>query len=332
MTLIVNGAEWNFNGLNAVEAEELIDRALEFIDISRVRGEKVLVGDDFQTRPMYGAATLWELFSDANPLSLPPELAQELSAWLVRADKYADADVWPEGFDDTLISIGDGPFTKNDDVAWVHYSVRAGVPTASLSLLTSGVIITRTATGDSLLHFVSDEQGRTSFWRDMMVLDGDGVGSLLRFASRAYPHLYFVDDVLSDAQHLVGGYVALRQGVKNSLEVLNDWGHWIFTCPPPALAPGEAPPPNPNASPPNRIIELRLAGFGLTAAPENPNVRDHKRSREARETIISGRRIYCEWHVKLQLHQNRIHFHGPIPESDDKVVIGMIHEHLPLPG
>lgn len=331
MSFVVNGADWDFNGLNVPEAEELIDRALAFIETSRERGEEISVGDDFQTRPMHGAVTLWDLFSAASPLPLPRELSQELSAWLMRAPRYADSDLWPEGFEDAVISIGGGPAIVNEDVAWVHYSIRSGVPAASLALRASGVIVTSTASGNVDMHFVSDEVGRTRFWRDMIILDGDRLDSILEFASRAYPDLHFVDGVLAGAEHLSGGYLASRQRVRHALEVLNDWGVWTFTCAPPALAPGEAPPPDPSVRPTNHVIELRFAGFGVTAAPENPNVRAHRASREARETLVSGRTLYCEWHIKLQPHQNRIHFHGPIPESGNKVVIGMIHEHLPLP-
>lgn len=331
MSFVVNGADWDFNGLSVAEAADLIDRALAFIELSRERGEDVSVGDDFQTRLMFGTATLWDLFSASSALPLPREFSQELSAWLMRAPRYADRDHWPGGFEDAVITIGDGPPTVNEDVAWVHYSLRSGVPAAALTLRTSGVIATHTASGSVDTHFVSDETGRKCYWRDAILLDGDRFGSLLEFASRAYPDLYFVDGVLAGAEHLSGGYLASRQRVKHALEVLNDWGSWTFTCPPPALAPGEATPPDPNARPTNHIMELRFAGFGITAAPENPNVRTHRASREARETIVSKRTLYCEWHVKLQLHQNRIHFHGPVSESDNRVVIGMIHEHLPLP-
>ncbi|WP_266031142.1 hypothetical protein [Brucella intermedia] len=333
MSFVVNGADWNFDGVSPSEAEELIERALSFIETSLERGEEVFVGDDFQTRSMHGTATLWDLFSADSPLALPRELSQELSAWLMRAPRYADSEPWPDGFEDGMISIDGEPSIINEDVAWVYYSIRSGIPFALLTLRKSDVIKTNTNSGDIDIHFVSDESGRIRFWRDMIVLDGDGFESLSQFASRAYPDLHFVDGVLTGASHnLAGGYLASRHRIRHAFEVLNDWGFWVFTCPPPALAPGEAPPPDPNASPSNHLIELRFAGFSVTAAPENPNVRGHRASREARETLVSGQTLYCEWHVKLQPHQNRIHFHRPVVESGNKVVIGMIHEHLPLPG
>lgn len=331
MSFVVNGADWDFNGLNSSKVEELIDRALAFIETSRERGEVVLIGDDFQSRPMYGEAKLWELFSPDSPLSLPYELSQELTAWLMSAPRYADSESWPEGVEDAMISIGGVPSALNEDVAWVHYSIRSRKPCAVLSLHTSGEIDTITDSGDAKIHFVNDEQGRTHFWRDMIVLDGDSLQSLLQFASRAYPELYFIEGVLNDADHLTGGYLALRRDVQRALEMLNDRGHWIFTTPPPALTPDEVSPPDSDASLGNQLIERRFAASGINAAPENPNVRGDRVSREAREAIISGRILYCEWHVKLQRHQNRIYFHKPVVESENKIIIGMISSHLPLP-
>jgi len=333
MSFIVNGADWSFEGISPDEVEQRIDRALAFIETSRERGEAVLIGDDFQTRPMHGQATLWDLFSPNSPLPLSQELAQELSAWLMRAPYYADSDPWPTGFDDELISIGDAQPMNNIDLAWVHYSIRCGVPSASLTLGTTNVIVTRTASANVETHFVSDESGRTRFWRDMIDLDGDTFESFLRLASRAYPDLHFIEGVLTGADHhLAGGYLALRKRIQLALAVLNDWGSWVFTSPPPAIAPGEPTMHDNATSPTNQLIERRFAGLGMTAAPENPNVRAHKASREARETILSGRTLFCEWHIKLEPHQNRVHFHKPVAESNNKVVVGMIHEHLPLPG
>lgn len=331
MAFIVNGSEWDFSGMPSADAEALIDRALEFIEISYQRGEDVAVGDDFQTRAMRGAEALWDLFSPTSPLPLRRELSQELSAWLVKAPRYADAPHWPNGFGGNPISIEGAAPVANDDVEWVHFAVRAGTPMACMTLGQSRLATTTTGTGTAQVHFAGDEAGRKVFWRDAMVLAGDTLRSLVDYAERAYPNLHFVGCVLSDAAGLSGGYIASRRRLRAALETLDDWGHWVFTWPPPALAPNEGLPPDPDARPTNYIIEHRFAGFNIEAAPENPNVRFHTESRKAREIQIKGRTLYCEWHVKLQPHQNRIYFHGPVPESGDKVVIGIIDRHLPLP-
>jgi hypothetical protein len=332
MTFIVNGADWNFTDMDVSAVECSIDRVLDFIAVSADRGEEVLIGDDFQTRPMHGSYTLWELFSEDSPLQLSKELSQELSAWLLRAQRYADVLDWPAGVDDAMISIDGAPFSLNEDLAWVHYCMRSGRPTASITLGPSRIVATATASGTIDVHLVGEDSGRKQFWRTAIKIEGDNLNSLVRYSQNAYPDLYFIENVLSDADHLAGGYLASRHRVCFALAVLNDWGRWAFNHPPPAISPEDTLPPQQGARPSNQIIEHRFLGFGLVTAPENPNVRSHRISREARESVIDGRTIYCEWHVKLELHQNRIHFHAPVPESGNRVVIGMISEHLPLPA
>ncbi|MER8948658.1 hypothetical protein [Mesorhizobium sp. M0809] len=317
--------------MSAGDVGRLIDRALDFVAVSADRAEEVMIGDDFQIKLMHGALTLWDLFSEESPLHLRGEMAQELAGWLGRAQRYADTDDWPEGFEDPMVSIDGGPPTYNEDVAWVHYSNRAGRAAACVTLYANSIGTTTTATGNAAVHFVSDDVGRKRYWRDMIVLEGDNLESLVCHAPHAYPDLHFVDGVITHADHLSGGYLASRQRVRAALAALNDWGHWTFTWPPPAIAPGEAPLHVSDAQPSHQLVEHRFTGFGLNAAPEKPNVRDHRVSREAREIVLGGRTLYCEWHVKLEPHRNRIHFHAPVPESGDRVVIGMITEHLPLP-
>lgn len=332
MTFIVNGADWDFAEMDAEAVECLIDRALGFVAVSADRGEDVLIGDEFQTRPMHGAFTLWDLFAEDSPLHLSKEIAQELAAWLQRAQRYPDVSEWPAGVDDAMISIGGAPAAQNEDLAWVHYCLRSGRPTASITLGPSQVVATTTATGSIEVHFVGDDSGRKQFWRTAITLEGDNLNSLVRYAEHAYPDLHFVGNVLLDADHLAGGYLASRQRVRFALAILNDWGSWTFAHPPPAISPEDTLPPHLDERPSNQLIEHRFSGFGLVAAPENPNVRSHRISREARQTVIDERTLYCEWHIKLEPHRNRIHFHAPVPESGNRVVIGMIAEHLPLPA
>ena len=83
MAFIVNGAEWAFNGITVADAQARIERALDFIGTSMERREVVAVGEDFQTRPMCGTESLWELFHKDSALALPPELSRELEAWLM---------------------------------------------------------------------------------------------------------------------------------------------------------------------------------------------------------------------------------------------------------
>lgn len=331
MTFIVNGADWRFDDVTGDVVTQALESFFDFSSISKERGEAIKLGDDFQSRPMRGALTLWELFAPDVGLGLAGELRQELAVWLGPAQYYV-ADDWPEGVDQTMIAIrGDMP-AENIDVSWAHHCVRAGRAVACFTIAEAAVVETVTSAGAAFVHFVADEASRTRFWRDAIVLEGDDANSLRRNAIHAFPGIWFVDGVLAHLDRLAGGYLASRQRVRETLAVLDDWGRWIFTCPPPTLTPDEGAPPGNQALPPNQVVAARFTHFNLDAAPEKPNVRLDRRCREARETTLAGRTLYCEWHVKLEPHRNRIHIHAPVPESGEKLVVAMIDEHLPLPG
>lgn len=331
MAFVVNGADWRFDGMSNEEVENRIDDFLGFVEVSREREETVEIGEDFQYRNMLGELTLWEMFGECSDLSVSVEIQQEMAAWLGRTGCYLDRDNWPDGVDAIEIEIGDDAACENADVAWVHHCVRNGMITGCVTLQESCLVDTKTRLGEANLHFVRDEGSRKNFWREAISLDGDNAGSLISYASHAFPNIHFVDGVLGGVNRLSGGYLASRGLVKGALASLDDWGRWVFTSPPPAMTPEECPNANGGGHPSNQLIENRFSGLGLDAAPENPNVKADRVSREARETVLRGCKLYCEWHIKLEPHRNRIHIHAPVPESDEKVVVGMIDEHLPLP-
>lgn len=333
MSFVVDGAEWRFDGWTAEEVFTALDKLLARVHKARERDEMVWIGEDLQSRPMLGTLDLWSLCSDAAPIRLSVELTQELSAWLAKAPQYLDEKEWPEGFaDDNTVRIAENPSEANADVAWAHHHIRAGRAVACLGMKRAGPVKTTTSKGSALVYWVQDENTHRLFWRDAIRIEGDCKETLERLAPHAFPDLYFHDGVWSGMQKLGGGYAASRDRIRHYLSALDDGGRWAFTFPPPALSRGEACGPDSTARPTNQIIERRFQGMDLDMAPENPNVYADRVCREAREILVGGRALYCEWHGKLEGHRNRIHVHPPVPQSNDKVVIGIIHEHLPLPG
>lgn len=310
---------------------QAIESFLDFVAVSSERDEPIMIGDEFQTMLMFDEFSLWELFGEDVALDLPQELRQELAAWLGRVKFYSDSEVWPEGMDSFSLSVDGGPMQDSPDIAWVHHSIRAGVTMSCASIFRSSVSRVRCQLGETVVHFVLDENGRKSFWRYSITFEGDNEQSLIRNAERAYPDLYFYRGVLNHLNNLSGGYLSNRLAIRETLEILNDFGAWVFNFPPPALAPEDTAPAQEGLNPSNQLIEKRFAGFGLDVAPEKPNVRSDVTCRIAREAKLQSRVLYCEWHVKLERHRNRIHLHSPVPESDGKVVVGMIADHLPLP-
>ncbi|CAJ0849122.1 hypothetical protein AMST5_00079 [freshwater sediment metagenome] len=331
MSFVVDGTQWRFDDLSPHEIGASIERLLDRVSTALDRNEIVWIGDDLQTRSVLYNLDLWSLFSPEAPISLSAELAQELAAWLGRAPRYADEVEWPEGLDDILIRVDDDE-TESADIAWAHHHVRAGRPVACLGVTKPGPRKTESSHGNAIVHWVVDEATHRAFWRSAIEVEGDNEDTVQRIAPHAFPDLYFHDGVWDGLKHLAGGYYALSSEIRRYFAVLDDHGKWAFTCPPPALSPGEAADPSVTSSPPNQIIERRFSGLGLTMAPENPDVYADRRCRSARQIKIGEKTFYCEWHGKLEPHRNRVHVHSPAPESKEKVIIGIIHEHLPLPG
>lgn len=331
MAFVVDGAEWCFDGWSEGKIIEAIGKLLERIWIARDRQESVWIGDDLQTKRVLGDFDLWSLCSPDSPITLPVEIVQELTAWLGPAPRYLD-DEWPDGMvETTLVEIVPGAAAENADVAWAHHHVIAGRPMACLGLTRSGLHETISSAGSAYVHWVLDETTHRAFWRSAIDIMGDNEGTLERIAPHAFPDLHFHNGVWRGLRRLAGGYLAVRSQIRRYLTVLDDHGRWAFTFPPPALSPGEAVEAEADARPTNQVIERRFRGLNLDMAPENPNVYADNQCRAAREIAIRDRLLYCEWHCKLEPHQNRLHIHAPIDETNGRVVIAIFDKHLPLP-
>lgn len=331
MTFIVDGSEWSYTEDEArANLPGDLETLLDFVSIGMEREEKTLVGQDFQTKTIVGENTLWELFGGNSPVILSGEVYQELSAWLGKSPFYVDLPDWPEDADETMVSIAGAEAFDNSDVAWVHHCVRGRRASACYSRTRRGLISTQTALGTVEVYFVNTEADRIAFWRNAIGLEGDNAATLRRMARHAYPSVQFHPGVLEQVDDLDGGYHPLRHQVQHTFAMLNDHGNWLFTCPPPAVSP-EEPTGNGGGEPPKALIRERFTNLGLVGEPENPNVRLDNNCRVAREVTVSGKVFYCEWHIKLELHRNRIHVHGPEEETDNRVLVGIIARHLPLP-
>ncbi len=330
MAFVVDGSQWKFDGLNAEKITEFIDRFTQNLGRARSRGEIVWIGEDLQSKHVLKDLDIWSL-REAGVL-VDHDLWQEFAAEIGRLNQYLDSPDWPDGFvDDTSISIAGGSKVENFDVAWVHHHVRNGQPMGCIGLTEIGVWETCSSFGACEVHWIADPASHRQFWRSAIDLEGCSPAAFKRIAPHAYPNLYFCPGVLNDIEMLKGGFHANFRVLRRYLDAFDDHGRWAFTAPPPALSPQEAQGTGREA-PSNQIIERRFMGLGLSVAPEKPDVYLQRNCRLAREITINGATLYCEWHGKLQPHQNRIHIHAPVPQSGNSLVIARIAVHLPLPG
>lgn len=328
MAFVIDGSEWSLDRFESTAnffcaIEQVIERAY----IAEDRRETVWIGDDFQTRSMDGELDLWSVVSQ---LGASGELRQELASWLSRAPCYLDTE-WPEGIEGGLwVEVGGGPAEENSDIAWIHHCNRIGRPVACLSLSRSGCFETTSHLGTVSTWWVQSEADHVGFWRSQ-IADGDGERLIQQLAPHAFPDICFTPNVWRGIRGFAGGYASASEKLRKCLSVLNDFGSWIFTTPPPALRPEDNVAATAGSAT-RDIIQRRFTGYGLTVAPEANEVGLKARYRAPREVVLGSRTLYCEWHEKLEPHQNRVYFHGPVPESDGKIVIGIFSHHLPLPG
>ncbi|CAG2159543.1 hypothetical protein LMG26411_06780 [Cupriavidus numazuensis] len=334
MAFVIDGSEWSFDTWTVQEVCTALEGLLERVWSARERGEVVWIGDDLQSRHVLPNMDIWSLCAPDAPITLPIELQHELAAWLGSAPRYADQNIWPDGMvETTRIRVGNAPHVDNPDVAWAHHHVRASRAVACMSIRSDGPHNTQSDLGNSVVHWVRTEQSHREFWRDAIDVERDTEETLERLAPHAFPDLHFHPPVWRQIHNFAGGYNAVRLRLRAYLAALDDHGCWAFMHPPPALRPDEvALVVDPTAQPSNQIVERRFHGMALDIAPENPNVYQDAYCRRARQITIGQRTIYCEWHGKLERHQNRLHIHAPIPESNNKVVIAIFDAHLPIPG
>lgn len=327
MAFVVDSSEWNAEKFASPSAfVEALTALVGRVQIALNRHEVVWIGDDLQSTAIMDGHDLWSL-TEAG-LELPGELLQELGAWLGHARYYIDEEVWPVGFESFNLCV-DGEVVDCADVSWAHHCTLARRPVACLGLQRNGVFRTESATGETHVRWVRDEFDHVSFWRDV-IASNDSDGQLQALAQHAFPDLFFVENVWRGIRDFNGGYRAVSMKLRNALSVLNDHGAWVFITSPPNLHPAELR-RDEGSLPTNQLIQQRFSGLGLTVSPEAIEVRQDGNCRRAREVMVRGRVLYCEWHEKIEPHQNRIYFHPPVAESDNKTVIGFLTHHLPLP-
>lgn len=332
MSFVIDGSDWDFTGQSSEEIAKVLDRLLDRLAVAAERREIVWTGDDLQTRHVRGELDFWSLWSPAAGLDLPNELRQEMCAFLGRAPRYLDEKHWPAGLTEaTAVAIADDIPQERQDVAWAHHSVREGRAVACLGIRRAGAFTTHSVLGEAVVHWVNDEAGHRRFFRDAIDVERNTPVTLERLAPHAFPDLHFLDGIWGSLGDFDGDYERVRKNLRKLLSGLDDHGRWIFTAPPPALSPTDPPGP-PGKSPGNQLIEQRFKQLVWEIAPENPNVFAKRNCREARERPLGNRTLYLEWHAKLDRHINRVHIHPPVPESADRVVVGIFANHLPLPG
>lgn len=66
-------------------------------------------------------------------------------------------------------------------------------------------------------------------------------------------------------------------------------------------------------------------------SPESNRTNTNQSCRKARTILVAGKKVYCEWHVKISPTHDRIYFAWNTEDRilvNDKIIIGIFHKHL----
>jgi hypothetical protein len=164
------------------------------------------------------------------------------------------------------------------------------------------------------LHFIGTEAGLAQFHRAVPVYANYTESELLEQLPHAFPSLFFHEKL--DIGKFDEKYPAIREKLLNALAYLNDrfrdalheWGN----------QPGKI----------ERDFKALCRGVGGISQETSDTMRRHGRQREVRVRETS---VFCEWHVKLRPHIDRVHFayeEKYRAAADGKIIVGIFTDHL----
>ncbi len=223
-----------------------------------------------------------------------------------------------QDWDDSVPAVADiaieeaGP-TLALSIAYAHTCALSGQGVACLVFghcPRRGFIPTVSEVGSAKVFFFAYTSALPSFWRELYELEDVGESDFFTIAERAFPGLIFNPELAF--RRFDGDYRDLRSRVVTHLGVLND--HFLATH---RAANGVA-----------RDIEATLTPKGCSGvSPEGPRTHKNAQVMRQRDILYDGDTVRCEWHSKIELHRNRIHFAFG-DRFGEKVFIGIFVDHL----
>ena len=155
--------------------------------------------------------------------------------------------------------------------------------------------------------FIATPTDHPRFYRTLYSVEHIPEGLFFEIAVKAFPDLAFAPTL--NFQHFKGAYVLRRPEVVHHLSLINDCFLELYKA----------------ERGSSRTISMRL-GIAVSIEGQNRKSQALMRYRDAK---FGGLVYRCEWHSKLEPHQNRIYFHIGDEGTDGRVLIGIFHQHLP---
>lgn len=322
---VIEESSWQHEAVDRVSYVERIEQWLDSLDRAWERQEGACASHVLLTVEVFNQ-TLADVFWSGG---LPWEVQERITTHFNRMNYWDD-----EGeYQKWDARVGGLSLEFAPSLAYTHRRVSDGDLVACLPLpgRWRGRIEVGDASDLALVHFVVDDATHRDFFRHGIELQKLDLASIENLVPHAYPSTRFLDHTWRDARDFEGGYARVRESLLAFLAMFDDHAGWIHRDESGRIHPSESADDVKRVPVTRHLIEQRFRGFGYEVAPESPEVASDSKCRRARERDVGGRIIYCEWHYKIQRHTNRVHFHGPIPESDDLPIIAIFCQHLPLP-
>ena len=136
----------------------------------------------------------------------------------------------------------------------------------------------------------------------------------IEVCANAFPNLFFVPDLKKQFRRFHSPYADLRPLLIRDLAGLNDHFQRIFR--------------ENNGSP--FETSRRMAPLcNVNVSREGPGTHANSNAMKAREIVVQGTVITCEWHSKLHPNIDRIYFHPGKPElANNRIIVGIFADHL----
>lgn len=146
------------------------------------------------------------------------------------------------------------------------------------------------------------------FWRLVLDIERPVGVELQEVAAWAFPQSEFAPGIWSQVRRFAGPAETARRLLLLNLAGLDEHAPTIWQ----------------EEVQPHLIAAKMNALAGVDCSLESPNTRGNAAAMREREVDFGGRTLLCEWHAKLERHQNRIHFRV----QDRRVHVGLFTDHL----
>ncbi len=146
------------------------------------------------------------------------------------------------------------------------------------------------------------------FWRFVLEVEWPLEIEPHEVADWAYPHLKFAPGVWSQVRRFTGPAETARKLLLQNLAGLDEHAVAVWQ----------------EQVQPHLIAARMRALAGVDCSLDSPNTHRNAAAMRERAVDFGGRTLVCEWHAKLERHQNRVHF----KVQDGRVHVGLFTDHL----